>query len=256
MTDTDKDERFARDQLLDHYRCDSTTVSLIADDPPDLVMAWPDGTTWGVEVTRAEPHVTNIGDDRLQSFTGFEASVRQFVDEIRRETDGQRQVSYALSIRPAGPLDFDFNNRSTNAESWKSWKKQTRKQVLTHIRSGSTDTLSFKFGQLRHTGMGNKLRFCPHSGSMFPEVELGSMIEMSLLSKSGDFGRWSRTIDQRWLFLISLNPMADDDEESVTVIRDMAAATGTAFDGVFWCPCRMDGQKHLPRVIPVPLTTP
>lgn len=246
------DESFARDLLLKHYHDRMPSIAPLTNDPPDLVITWPDRSTWGVEVTRTYQMVEEIGSGRIVPTSKVGDAMDALWKEIRDATHGQRRMSYNLSLWAPGLFRI-----WKQPDAFKQWHAETKSAVLAHIASGSHEELRLDGARLMPCGEGNRFNGnWSAGGGSLPDLETATMLSRAMLGKQKKLANWSQPCDRRWLFLINKYPLADDDEESITAICDAAAAERISFDGIFWCPCRGDSQEHLPRVIPMPLTTP
>ncbi|MDE2774276.1 MAG: hypothetical protein OXI46_11330 [Gemmatimonadota bacterium] len=101
--EAESDEEFARRLLTEHlslqgksgFRCDVNPK-----DPPDLLVAWEDGSQWGVEVTRTYQQVASCGRTDPISSAQLTEPLFHFGEKLGGALKNIRMRDYTLCLGP------------------------------------------------------------------------------------------------------------------------------------------------------------
>ena len=229
------DEEFARELLTDHlslqgrsgFRCEVNS-----NDPPDLLVAWADGSKWGVEVTRTYQQVAACGrTDEISSAQVTELLFR-FGEELGEATKSMRKREYTLGLGPdpgdvlTGPsIKFD-----------RAWKMRTEEAVRRHIAADETDILECPGVWLKPGVPGDRWTVTVSAGVAEMSSAISSMLARALDEKTKALERWNDAVTERWLLLLNAYPLVDDVGEVQQALKELTRwnPNSCGFDGVFW----------------------
>lgn len=229
------DEELCRQLLTDHlsllgksgFSCDVNS-----EDPPDLLVAWEDGTLWGVEVTRTYQQVASRGRADEISSAQLTEPLFQFGEELREATKSIRRREYTLALGPdpgdvlTGPsIKFD-----------RAWKRKTAEAVRQHVTADEADDLKCPGVWLMPGGAGNRWTVTVSAGVAEMKSAISSMLARALDDKTKALPRWNDGVTERWLLLRNAYPLVDDVGEVKRALTELIRWNPNlcGFDGVFW----------------------
>ncbi len=231
----ESDEEFGRQLLSDHlslqgksgFRCDVNSA-----DPPDLLVAWKDGSLWGIEVTRTYQQVAALGRADAISSAEITEPLLRFGEKLGEATKSIRRRDYSLGLRPepgdvlAGPsIKFD-----------RAWEKRTEDAVQQHIADDGTDILVCPGARLKPGRAGHRWTVTASAGVAEMKSATFAMLARALDEKTKALPRWNEDVTERWLLLLNAYPLVDDVGEAKRALTDVMRSKPNlcGFDGVFW----------------------
>ena len=203
-----------------------------SDEPPDLLIRWTNGHSWGVEVTRT--YLRLPGHKRPATVSSMDVTepLSTFGNKLGESTKGIRKRNYTLDLGPSTPDSLNLRPMKCD----KRWKKDTEEAIQKHIRNDSTERLRRPGVWLKPGGRGNRWTVITHPGVQDINAAAATMIRHALRKKVEDLPRWNEKLVDRWLLLLNHYPLVPDASEIATtiarLIRNNADCTG--FDGIFW----------------------
>ena len=229
------DEEFSRELLTDHllhqgksgFRCEVNSK-----DPPDLLVAWEDGSQWGVEVTRTYQQVASCGRTDEISSAQITEPLFHFGEKLGEATKSIRRRDYTLGLGPdpgdvlTGPsIKFD-----------RAWKMKTEEAVRQHIAADEADILECPGVWLKPGGSGNRWTVTVNPGVAEMNSAISSMLARALDEKTKALPRWNDDVTERWLLLLNAYPLVDDVGEVKRALKELTRCNPNVcgFDGVFW----------------------
>ena len=229
------DEEFGRKLLTAHlslYGKSGFSCDVNSNDPPDLLIAWDDGSVWGVEVTRTYQQVASCGRADEISSAQITEWLLCFGEKLGKTTRSMRRRDYTLALGPdprdtlTGPsIKFD-----------RAWKRKTKQAVQQHIAADQANILRCPGVWLKPGGAGNRWRVMVNPGVAEMKSAISSMLARALDKKTKALPRWNGNVTKRWLLLLNTYPLVDDVGEVKQVLMELIRCNPKlcGFDGVFW----------------------
>lgn len=226
------DEDFAGAAIVGHFKLADRKVSAFiqSEDPPDLKVIVEGGAVWGVEVVRCYQSVPMIGK-RTSSFSsdGLIARLEKFGSKIGTEISNFRKRPYVLFLQGDGIGSSWIP--AARSHTLGQWERQTREQIVSHVRANLGGVLRGAGFELREGGKDWSVVTSPGVSAVVATLE--TAIRRAFHDKLGDIEKWSIDCTQRWLFILNGYPLAEDDEAR-EIVGALLSEQGSGFDGVFW----------------------
>ncbi|WP_163848449.1 hypothetical protein [Pseudooceanicola aestuarii] len=227
-----KEEEFARQRLIAFFAEQGMACEVIEGaDPPDLVVKWPSTVAWGVEVTRADHHLPEIGTGTPKPARGVMEALKRFGDDLGKKTKALRKRAYVISLSPPDAL-----NPGIAGQSWKDWKTMVETAVLRHLEEAPDAPLTLQGCRLRFShGPAGTWRVWPTSGLLCPDSEADKMIRNALATKAEGLARWPEGSGEKWLFLFVEGAWGGDVISPAWLEQCREELDiSPFFDGIFW----------------------
>ena len=229
------DEEFGRQLLTDHlslqgkseFRCDVNSA-----DPPDLLVAWEDGSLWGVEVTRTYQQVASCGRTGEISSAQITEPLFRFGEKLGEETKSVRRRDYTLGLgRDPGDI-----LTGPSIKFGRAWKEKTEKAVRQHIAADEADILECPGVWLKPGGAGNRWTVTVNAGVAEMQSAISSMLARALDEKTKALPRWNEDVTERWLLLLNAYPLVNDVGQLKRALTEVTRWNPSlcGFDGIFW----------------------
>jgi hypothetical protein len=240
MVDSDgthSDEKLVR-QLLEAHLSESGRTGFHcrrnSKDPPDLVVAWENGSCWGVEVTRLYQYVQQITANLSAEPVSSEevrSSLNRFGKQLGEETEPIRSRDYTLFLSSPGEY-----SRWRRPQNYNTWKGAVRDAVIAHVRVGGTDRLEMEGCCLRPGSPGKRWTVAVDHGAIDVASTLQDTLRIALSRKAADLPNWNGIFTERWLVLLIADILLDDyeliDEVAPAIIQSVADSGG--FHRIAW----------------------
>lgn len=268
MTDEECASRLLAEHLAGSGRSGFTCI-VNPCDPPDLLVAWDDGSQWGVEVTRtylrvadprslaARPRVTGMsparrpapsGDPSPSPGTVSSANIieplRAFAEQLGKATTRLRRRDYTLCLGPS-PAD-SLSGQPT--DFGKEWQADAESAIWKHIRNNRTDILKSPGLWLKPGGPGRRWTIAASPGVHEINAAILGMLRPALAGKVEDLPRWKGHFTRRWLLLLNHYPLVSGASEVTTAVEQLiwSNADCRGFDGIFWNECSERSLVSIP----------
>ena len=259
------DEECARRLLSEHLAGQGRsgfTCAVNLCDPPDLLVAWDDGSQWGVEVTRTylqladprdlagPPRGTGVpksparrsaasGEISPSRDTVSSANIieplRAFAEQLEEATTSIRKRNYTLSLGPS-PAD-SLSGQQT--DFGKQWQADATKAILEHIQDNRTEILRRPGVWLKPGGPGRRWMIAANAGVHAIKPAVLVMLRRVSAEKVEDLPRWNGHFARRWLLLLNHYPLVPNVSEVETAVEQLIRTNADCrgFDGIFWNEC-------------------
>ena len=249
------DEEYACRLLKDHLTKQALSAfhcKVNQQDPPDLIVTWPNGLQWGVEVIRVYHQVPGIverarrfgrGTKKEPTLLAIEeqaetvsseqniALLRSFAEDLKKSTENVRKLEYSFFLEGAGPFSSWHKQHS-----FKKWKKENEPKIREHIESGDASILEIPGVRLKPGKPGKRFSILPSAGIHETSSAMRAMLKCAIEKKAKDLPSWNGLFAERWLLLLNYYPLVDDFYDVRDTLRKLVFANENlaGFDGVFW----------------------
>lgn len=223
---------------LDENNIKRFNIARNKNDPPDLLISFEDGKSWGVEVTRLYQAALKFeaGDHprrcHIANTEEIFHNLEELALEIKEQTESVRERGYTIFLEGRGA--FSSYKRPVN---WKNHRRAIKAGVISHIHSGSDAKLRFEGGTLFPGEPG--LRWTISVGNPIAEVDKTFVYDLTELAtaKINNIHRWTPNLNEKWLLVFDCHGLADIESTK----RNMPAIFKKNSDlcclnGIFWAP--------------------